>query len=236
MSGEILQSLKTLIDTLQGMFEISLVKGSNHSRPAGSEQDPCLSKEGKASPPSKPPAQQSAQFSKLHDYAFIFTVCMSQFLSLAGIAQSISPLLIMGKSFGVNDPGTLSWYTAAYSLTVGTFILPAGRLGDMYGHKKMYVFGWAWFSSWSIVAGASVWSGSILFSIARGFQGIGPAILVPNAMALIGRTYPMGLKKNLVFSCFGAGGPTGFVAGAVMAALFAELTCKYIPCKDAFPV
>ena len=61
-----------------------------------------------------------------------------------------------------------------------------------------------------------------MLSIARAFQGIGPALLVPNAMALVGRTYPIGMKRNIVFSIFGACGPTGWTTGAVMSALLAE--------------
>src|SRR5579871_2538302 len=61
-----------------------------------------------------------------------------------------------------------------------------------------------------------------MLSIARAFQGIGPALLVPNAMAIIGRTFPMGVKRNIVISIFGACGPTGWTTGAVMSALLAE--------------
>jgi hypothetical protein len=35
---------------------------------------------------------------------------------------------INGRSFGITDEATLSWYPASFSLTYGTFILPAGRL------------------------------------------------------------------------------------------------------------
>lgn len=66
--------------------------------------------------------------SPVHEMAFIFMICMAQFLALAGLAQSIAPLEIIGRSFGVTDEGELSWYPAAFSLTLGTFILPAGRL------------------------------------------------------------------------------------------------------------
>ena len=165
-----------------------------------------------------------APFSRTRDVAFIFIVCMAQFMSLAGLSQSVAPMFIIGDTFKVYDAGELSWYAAAYSLTVGTFILPSGRLGDMYGHKTMFLLGWFWFGLWALIAGFSVYSGSILFNVARGFQGIGPAMLVPNAMALIGKTYPMGLKKNLIFSFFGAGGPTGFTLGALFAAIFGQLT------------
>ncbi|KAL9056375.1 MAG: hypothetical protein Q9162_002966 [Coniocarpon cinnabarinum] len=215
-----------------GMFEISVVPSAlqrSRYRPVSQQLDIAILSNPAAMQNAKsqnaaPPAKPENPFSPMRDAAFIFTVCMAQFLSLAALAQSVAPLLIIGDTFGVTDPGQLSWYTAAYSLTVGTFILPAGRLGDMYGHKKMFLFGWVWFGVWSFIAGVSIYSGSTLFNLARAFQGIGPATLVPNAMALIGRTYPVGLKKNLIFSAFGAGGPTGFVVGAVFSAIFGQLT------------
>lgn len=66
--------------------------------------------------------------SPAHEIWLIFMICMAQFLSLAGLAQTIAPLGIIGRSFDVIDEGELSWYPAAFSLTLGTFILPAGRL------------------------------------------------------------------------------------------------------------
>ena len=67
-------------------------------------------------------------FSPSREALFILVICMAQFLSLAGLAQSIAPLEITGKSFGVTSEAALSWYPASFSLTYGTFILPAGRL------------------------------------------------------------------------------------------------------------
>ena len=80
-----------------------------------------------------------------------------------------------------------------------------------------------WYAVWSVVAGVSVYSGDVLFSIARGFQGIGPAIVVPNALAVVGRAYPPCDKKNLIFALFGAAAPTGWVVGAVFSSIFAQL-------------
>jgi MFS family permease len=57
----------------------------------------------------------------------------------------------------------------------------------------------------------------------RALQGIGPAVLLPNAIAILGRTYPPGQRKNMVFSLFGATAPCGGTVGLVFAALLAEL-------------
>ncbi len=62
----------------------------------------------------------------------------------------------------------------------------------MYGHKTVFVIGWVWFALWSIVASFSPPSGLVLFCVARALQGIGPALLVPSAIALIGQNLPSG--------------------------------------------
>lgn len=112
--------------------------------------------------------------------------------------QVLSILHIIGADFGLNDqPGQLSWFAASYSLTVGTFILLAGRFGDLFGYKKMLIIGFSWFTVWSMIAGLAVYSNHVLFNFARVFQGVGPAILLPNALALLGSTYPPGWKKNM---------------------------------------
>jgi MFS family permease len=110
---------------------------------------------------------------------------------------------------------------------VGTFILPAGRLGDLYGHKRIFLLGTTWYGIWSLVCGFSVYrqgiQGSILFSVARGFQGIGPSLMVPNALAIAGRNFK-GKKKDLVFALFGACAPAGAVLGGFFSALFGQLS------------
>jgi hypothetical protein len=68
----------------------------------------------------------SPNWSKPRDIAFVISVCSAQFLSLACLAQTVAPLTIIGNAFNVDDPGQLSWFTAAYSMTLGAFILPSG--------------------------------------------------------------------------------------------------------------
>ncbi|KAL7947981.1 MFS general substrate transporter [Trichoderma barbatum] len=169
-------------------------------------------------PSSIPPPE-----SLLFEIPFILTLCLAQLLAQAGLGQIIAPLHIIGKSFGTEDAGQLSWMPAAYSLTVGTFILIAGRLGDLFGHKIIFVIGFIWYALWSLLAGVSVWSSSIIFfDVCRAFQGMGPAFAVPSAVAIIGRTYPAGRRKAMIFSLFGATAPGGFVVGAVFSSIFAE--------------
>lgn len=180
--------------------------------------------------PGLPPLEQIQSHltipqSLLHEAAFVAVLCMAQLMTQAGLGQTIAPLNIIGESFGTRNPGELSWFASAYSLTVGAFILIAGRLGDIYGHKKLFIAGFMWFGLWSLLAGFSVYlrSTPIFFECCRAFQGIGPAFVLPNALAILGRTYPQGRRKEMVFCLFGATAPTGFVLGATFSSLFAEL-------------
>ena len=178
-----------------------------------------------AAPSEKPPPPQQpqVQFSKPHEILFIMNVCLAQFMSLAALAVTVAPLPIISKAFGVTNLGVMSWYTAAYSLSIGTFILPAGRLGDMFGHKRVFLIGWLWFAFWSLICGFSYKGGSTMLTACRAFQGLGPALLVPNGIALIGRAFPIGMKRNLAISFFGGCGPVGFVLGAVFSSILSQL-------------
>ncbi len=65
--------------------------------------------------------------SRWRDVAFIGLLCQAQLLNLMAMNQTVTPVLLLGLYFDINDYGTLSWMSAAYSMTVGTFLLPAGK-------------------------------------------------------------------------------------------------------------
>ncbi|KAK4621816.1 hypothetical protein CLAFUW4_06740 [Fulvia fulva] len=148
-------------------------------------------------------------------------ICLSKFTTQVGLGQCLSILHIIGDHFGIENPGVLSWLIAGYSLTVGTFILFSGRLGDLFGWKKMLVIGYVWFAIWSLIAGLAAYSNHVLFVFARVLQGIGPAICLPNGLALLGGLYSTGKRKNMAFAVFGACAPGGSIVGSAFAGLFA---------------
>lgn len=161
--------------------------------------------------------------SLLHEACFLFVVSMAQFLAQTGLAISVIPAHIIGKSWENVQDGQLSWFAAAYSLTSGTLILVAGRLGDLYGHRRLFVIGFLWYGLWSLLAGFGVYATTpTFFIVCRAFQGIGTGLVLPNAVAILGRTYPPGRRKELVFSLFGATAPAGFNIAGVFIALLAE--------------
>ena len=77
----------------------------------------------------------------------------------------------------------------------------------------------------------------IFFDTMRAMQGIGPAFLLPNGVALLGRAYPPSPRKNLIFSIFGLTAPTGFIIGALFSSIIVTFTwwpwvywCNAIAC------
>ncbi|KAI9821321.1 MAG: hypothetical protein M1827_004057 [Pycnora praestabilis] len=168
-------------------------------------------------------SQKLSHFSILREVLFIAELCCTQLVTQAAVGQAVVTLHIVGPGLKTTLSGELSWFAAAFSLTVGTFVLIAGRLGDIYGHQRMFLGGWLWFGLWSLIAGLTVYTTSpIFFDVCRAFQGIGPAFLLPNSLAILGRAYKPGKKKDMVFALFASTAPTGALMGALFGALLAQ--------------
>ncbi|TKA66902.1 hypothetical protein B0A49_09529 [Cryomyces minteri] len=189
-----------------------------------SSQPESMVDDDKLPPSNETKAHEELRISTFREVLFIGVVVVSHLMTQAALGQALAPIHIIAQSFQVTNPGQEAWFIAGYSLTVGTFILISGRLGDKLGHKRVFVFGYAWLGVWSAFAGFSVYPGrQIFFDVCRAMQGIGPALCLPNALALLGRAYAPGIKKNIVFSLFGAMAPMGFVIGALFGSIFGQL-------------
>ncbi|GFF95378.1 hypothetical protein CNMCM8927_008448 [Aspergillus lentulus] len=161
----------------------------------------------------------------LKEWLFIIVLCCTQLFVQGSFGYILIPLPIVGQTFGQgpSEATQMTWHVGGYSLTVGTFILIAGKLGDLYGSKRILIVGWVWFGVWSVIGGCSAFTHSpVFFDTARALQGIGPALLLPNALAIAGRTYPPGKKKNMIFSAFAVAAPLGCFTAGVIGSAFAE--------------
>src|SRR5215211_8635593 len=112
----------------------------------------------------------------------------------------------------------LAWVVNAYLLTFGGFLLLGGRLGDLYGQRKLFVFGITLFTVASLACGIATTQGFLV--AARAIQGIGGAIASAVALSLMMTrfTEPADRAKAMgVFGFVAAGGGTiGVVLGGVL--------------------
>src|ERR1043165_6081620 len=78
---------------------------------------------------------------------------------------------------------TLVWVVNAYMLTFGGFLLLGGRLGDLYGHRRLFLAGLVLFTLASLACGLS--TAQVPLIVARAIQGVGGAVVTAVALSLI---------------------------------------------------
>ena len=114
------------------------------------------------------------------------------------------------------------WVIGAYGLTLAGFLLLSGRAGDIYGQKKLFVFGVSLFTVASFTGGLAPSLLSLIVS--RAIQGIGAAISTVTAFAILVATFPEGNERNRALGIFvsflSAGFAAGSVAGGILATAF----------------
>ena len=83
--------------------------------------------------------------------------------------------------------GLIKWLGTAYMLAMGVLLVVGGRLGDKYGQRRLFLFGMAGFTVASAVAGLS--PDPALLVVARVAQGAFGALLIPQGMAIMTKTF-----------------------------------------------
>jgi EmrB/QacA subfamily drug resistance transporter len=113
---------------------------------------------------------------------------------------------------------SLAWVVNAYLLTSGGFLLLGGRLGDLFGHRRLFLIGITMFTLASLACGVA---GSRAFLIgARALQGFGGAIVDAVALSLIVDLFPEGPERAKAMGVYGfvcsCGGSIGVLLGGLL--------------------
>jgi len=154
-----------------------------------------------------------------HELGFCFALLGSMFV--AEYMISGFNILLPDLTSALDIPSNAqTWPASVFSLVTGAFLLPFGRLSDMFGGYIVFNIGLAWFLIWSIIAGFS--QNYVMLIVCRALQGFGPAAFLPSGIMLLGSIYRPGPRKNLVFSLYGAFAPVGFFTGIFFAGVAAQ--------------
>lgn len=99
------------------------------------------------------------------------------------------------------NEATLSWIISGYALAFGLALIPAGRIGDRYGHKWVFFTGMAVFTGASLACGLALDSTGLI--VARVVQGLGGGIFIPAVTAFIQLLFPP-MTRGKAFGIMGA--------------------------------
>src|SRR5436305_11144581 len=92
----------------------------------------------------------------------------------------------MQKDLHVSTP-RLEWIVVAYALTFAALLITGGKLGDMYGRRRIFVVGLAIFTLASLACGLASSIGLLI--AARAVQGVGSALMNPATLSIITATF-----------------------------------------------
>ena len=133
------------------------------------------------------------------------------------------------RALGFSGTG-LEWVVNAYAVTFGGLLLLGGRAGDIFGRRRVFVFGLLLFSAASLLGGFATSQWWLL--TARAIQGVGGAVIAPTALALITTNFPEGGERNRAFSVYaamaGAGSAVGLLLGGILTTYASWRWCFFV--------
>jgi MFS transporter, DHA2 family, methylenomycin A resistance protein len=116
----------------------------------------------------------------------------------------------IGDSIG-GGVSALQWVVSAYTIAFAALILTAGALGDRVGAKRIFMAGFAIFTCASLACALAPTIGILI--AARTLQGLGAAILVPNSLALLNRSYREEAERGRAVGIWAAGASLALTFG-----------------------
>jgi EmrB/QacA subfamily drug resistance transporter len=117
---------------------------------------------------------------------------------------------------------SLEWVLTGYALTFAALLIIGGRLGDVYGHRRVFIVGLALFGIGSLLASVSTSVAQLILGEAV-IEGIGASLMMPTTLAILSGTF-QGRERATAFAAWGA---TAGVAAAFGPVVGGFLTTNY---------
>src|SRR6202050_3879074 len=172
------------------------------------------------------PGQQSgAGREHSRDGLVLAIACVAQFMVVLDVSIVTVALPSIGRDLHYTPSG-LQWVVNAYVLTFAGFLLLGGRAADLFGRRRVYLFGMGLFTLASLVGGLA--QNAAWLTTARAVQGIGGAFLSPATLTIIVTSFSgarMAKSLGIWSAVAGAGGAAGSILGGV---LTAEVSWRWV--------
>jgi EmrB/QacA subfamily drug resistance transporter len=114
----------------------------------------------------------------------------------------------------------IEWVVAAYQLAFAAVLLTGGRLGDVFGRRRVFVVGALAFAATSLLCGIAPGPGALV--VARAAQGIAGAVMIPQVLSTIHTTFT-DAERRVAFGMFGATVGLATVSGPLISGVLLEL-------------
>ena len=147
----------------------------------------------------------------------LLVLCLGDLMIVLDVTIVGVALPSIKEDLGFSD-SSLAWVVNAYLLTFGGFLLLGGRLGDLFGHRRLFLFGIGVFTLASLACGLAT-SQEILIA-ARAVQGVGGAVVSAVALSLMMTLFTEPAERAKAMGIFGfvasGGGSIGVLLGGVL--------------------
>ena len=129
----------------------------------------------------------------------LFFLLLASFMNMIDVTIVNVALPEMQSDLGANS-SQIEWVVAAYVLAFALFLLPFGRLGDILGRRKMFLWGVIAFTIGSLLCGIAPSIETLIG--ARVLQGIAGAMMTPQVLSVIQVTFPSD-QRGRAFGWYG---------------------------------
>ncbi|MFE6172099.1 MFS transporter [Streptomyces sp. NPDC056464] len=153
------------------------------------------------------------------DKLVLFVLCAAQFMVALDFSVLNVALPVLGADLGMSQ-SALQWAVTAFALPSGGFLLLFGRIGDLYGRRRLFLTGLALFAAASVLA-TFAW-GPASFLAGRALQGLGAAVIVPTGMSLLTTTFAEGPARDRALGISGTLMSLGFTIGMVAGGILTD--------------
>lgn len=128
-------------------------------------------------------------------------ICLvASFMTLLDVSAVAIALPAMEYSLHMT-PTEITWAVAGFALAFGLTLVPAGRLGDEYGRRRLFLVGLALFAATGVICGVA--PNAVVLIIGRLLRGVAAGVLAPQVIGLLQQMYS-GPKRGTAFGYYGA--------------------------------
>ncbi len=137
---------------------------------------------------------------------------LASFMNLIDVTIVNVALPGLQRAFDATS-SAIEWVVAAYILVFALLLLPAGRLGDIFGRRRMFIAGVVVFTIGSALCGFAPSIGTLV--AARVLQAVGGAMMTPQTLAIVPTIFPP-QERGAAFALFGLSAGLASVSGPVL--------------------